>query len=244
MRLQEILRQSDCLSNVTIDQILFESSYPILCSGYDNNNIYLIICHSVNSERMSWIVTKTTYDIIISMLNNNITIRDAFLGFTSEKILLTLEKEGMHTIKCDVTEINENILPTPGQYMDAEEEEFDEEIEYYEEMKVKMIKLIYVCECDICGVIENAKAVTWRNETEYELPDNWVRGNNKKVCICPACSAKLNGSETTPTYISTVEAVPVYGCPSTITLRTDGITVDSGLYKVSFAPTKDVSSES
>ena len=94
MRLQEILRQSDCLSYVTIDQILFESSYPILFSGYDNNNIYLIICHSVNSERMSWIVTKTTYDIIISMLKNNIIIRDAFLSFTSEKILLTFDKEG------------------------------------------------------------------------------------------------------------------------------------------------------
>lgn len=137
MKIQEILRQSDCLTNITIDQVLFESSYPILFSAYDNNNEYLFICHSVNSERMSWIVTKTTYDIIISMLNNKITIRDAFLGFTSEKILLTFDKEGMHTSKCDSTEINDNILPTPGQYMDAEEGEFDEEIEYYETIKAK-----------------------------------------------------------------------------------------------------------
>lgn len=81
-----------------------------------------------------------------------------------------------------------------------------------------MIKQIYVCECDICGATENAKAVMWRNETEYEIPDNWVRGNNKKVCICPECSAKLNGSKTmpTPTYISNVEAVPVYGCPAVV----------------------------
>lgn len=138
MRIQEILRQSDCLSNITIDQVLFESSYPILFSGHDNNNIYLFICHSVNSERMSWIVTRTTYDIIISMLNNKMTIRDAFLGFTSEKILLTFDKEGMHTSICDVKDIDDNILPTSGQYMDAEEGEFDEEIQYYETMKAKI----------------------------------------------------------------------------------------------------------
>lgn len=137
MRIQEMLRQSDCLTNITIDQVLFESSYPILFSGYDNNNIYLFICHSVNSERMSWIVTKTTYDIIISLLNNKITIRDAFLGFTTEKILLSFDKEGMHTTKCNSAEIDDNILPTPGQYMDAEEGEFDEEIEYYETQRAK-----------------------------------------------------------------------------------------------------------
>lgn len=138
MRIQEILRQSDCLSNITIDQVLFESSYPILFSGHDNNNIYLFICHSVNSERMAWIVTRTTYDIIISMLNNKMTIRDAFLGFTSEKILLTFDKEGMHTSICDIKDIDDNILPTSGQYMDTEEGEFDEEIQYYETMKAKM----------------------------------------------------------------------------------------------------------
>ena len=217
MRLQEILRQSDCLSNVTIDQILFESSYPILFSGYDNNNIYLIICHSVNSERMSWIATKTTYDIIISMLNNNITIRDAFLGFTSEKILLTLEKEEMHTIKCDVTEINEDILPTPGQYMNAEEEEFDKEIEYYKEMKIKMIKQIYVCECDVCGAVVTAKAKSYRNETDYVMPDNWTHGKNSEICICPSCSAKLSASVTYP--VSASDPIPVYGCPSVVTIR-------------------------
>ena len=77
-----------------------------------------------------------------------------------------------------------------------------------------MIKPIYVCECDICGAIENAKAVTWRNETEYEIPDNWVRGNNKKVCICPTCSAKLNGSKAYPVIAG--DPIPVYGCPAVV----------------------------
>lgn len=81
-----------------------------------------------------------------------------------------------------------------------------------------MIKQIYVCECDICGAVEKAKAVNaYRNDTDYQMPNNWTHGKNSEICICPTCSEKLNDSKTTPasTYISNVEAVPVYGCPVT-----------------------------
>ena len=80
-----------------------------------------------------------------------------------------------------------------------------------------MIKQIYMCECDICGAVEKAKAVnTCRNDTEYQMPNNQIHGKNSEMCICPACSATLSGSKTTPapTYISNAEAVPVYGCPA------------------------------
>lgn len=79
-----------------------------------------------------------------------------------------------------------------------------------------MIKQIYVCECDICGAVVTAKAKSYRNETDYVMPDNWTHGKNSKICICPACSEKLSGSKPapTPTYISNAEAVPVYGCPA------------------------------
>lgn len=77
-----------------------------------------------------------------------------------------------------------------------------------------MIKQIYVCECDICGAVEKAKAVTQRNETEYEMPDYWVHGNNKQVCICPACSEKLatpvNSSVTTRGHY------PIYGSSAVV----------------------------
>lgn len=95
------------------------------------------------------------------------------------------------------------------------------------EARIYMIKQIYVCECDICGAIENAKETTWRNETEYEIPDNWVRGNNKKVCICPECSKKLNAKPSDPIKITapTLEFTPVYGCPVAYKKGT-GVTVD------------------
>ena len=77
-----------------------------------------------------------------------------------------------------------------------------------------MIKQIYVCECDICGTIENAKAVTRRNETEYEIPYNWTRGNNKKVCICPTCAKKLSAPVGYP--VTAGDPIPVYGCPAVV----------------------------
>jgi len=95
-----------------------------------------------------------------------------------------------------------------------------------------MIKQIYVCECDICGAIENAKATTWRNETEYEIPDNWVRGNNKKICICPECNKKLNAKTEEPETLVTpnMQFAPMYGCPAPyevcIPTIGSGVTVD------------------
>lgn len=78
-----------------------------------------------------------------------------------------------------------------------------------------MIKQIYVCECDICGAVEKAKAVNaYRNDTEYQMPNNWTHGKNSEICICPACSAKLNGSKAYP--IIAGDPIPVYGCPAVV----------------------------
>ena len=37
-----------------------------------------------------------------------------------------------------------------------------------------MLKQIWIAECDLCGKIERAKAVSGQyNETDYTLPDGW-----------------------------------------------------------------------
>lgn len=78
-----------------------------------------------------------------------------------------------------------------------------------------MIKQIYVCECDICGAVEKAKPTSYRNETDYTIPEGWTHGANKDVCICSKCSQKLKKTSTL-TLNSCSESVPVYGCPVTI----------------------------
>lgn len=83
-----------------------------------------------------------------------------------------------------------------------------------------MIKQIYVCECDICGAVEKAKAVNaYRNDTEYQMPTNWTQGKNSEICICPACSSKLSASVSYASISYPVIAgdpIPVYGCPAVV----------------------------
>lgn len=55
-----------------------------------------------------------------------------------------------------------------------------------------MIKKITVAVCDICGYTEKAKPSTWRNETEYGLPDGWKTATgNSDVHLCPTCASIL-----------------------------------------------------
>ena len=76
-----------------------------------------------------------------------------------------------------------------------------------------MVKQIYVCECDICGAVEKAKAVnTSRNDTEYQMPNNWTQGKNSEICICPTCSSKLSASVSYPVMAG--DPICVYGCPA------------------------------
>ncbi len=56
-----------------------------------------------------------------------------------------------------------------------------------------MIKQITVAECDICGRTEKARPETFRNETNYKLPEGWMMSEvNRQFCICPTCRKKLN----------------------------------------------------
>lgn len=57
-----------------------------------------------------------------------------------------------------------------------------------------MIKQVYICQCDICGAIENARSVDGRyNDVEYTYPKGWQTGiKNSEFHICPECAKKLN----------------------------------------------------
>ena len=60
--------------------------YPVLFTCKNDKDIYLFICYYVNSEKIEWIGTRTTYDNLIDLLENKITIRDAFLNVTNNNI--------------------------------------------------------------------------------------------------------------------------------------------------------------
>ena len=128
MKIEKIFRKIPDFQKVILDTILFESKYPVLFTCKNDKDIYLFICCLVNSEKIKWIGTRTTYDNLIDLLENKITIRDAFLNVTNNKIMIEYDgKEVEYELKKS-SEIPDEVLPTVGEYMDAEEGEYEEEI--------------------------------------------------------------------------------------------------------------------
>lgn len=128
MNVEKIFRKIPVFNEITIDKILFESKYPVMFTCKNGADIYLFICCLVNATKVKWIGTKTDYNILINLLENKVTIRDAFLSVTEEKQLV--EYDGTKVLY-DIVEsknISDELLPTSGEYMDAEEGEFAEEI--------------------------------------------------------------------------------------------------------------------
>ena len=80
---------------------------------------------------MTWIVSETSFSNIIELLTNKITIRDAFLAVSDDKICLTYDGNKMETTIEKRQTFPEELLPDVGEFIDAEDDEFEEEIEYY-----------------------------------------------------------------------------------------------------------------
>ncbi len=134
-----------------MDIVLFESKYPILFTCRTKDDIYLFICCTVTASIVQWIATKTNYDTLIALLEDKITIRDAFLGVTDEKILIEYDGENISYRIMPKKEVPDSLLPTAGEYMEAEEDEYKEELsifrkrnEYFEYCMPKLVNLISI----------------------------------------------------------------------------------------------------
>lgn len=72
--------------------------------------------------------TRTNYNVLIELLENRITIRDAFLMVTEEKAVIEYNGGDVTYNIVKSGDIQNNLLPTAGEYMDAEDDEYAEEI--------------------------------------------------------------------------------------------------------------------
>lgn len=113
------------------DMVLFDCRYPVLFTCVDaKKNLYLCACYKVDSKSKEWIMACTTEVTVISLLQNKITIHDAF-SQNSDFLYRIILKQGdaNPTIeKLRIQDVPENILPTSGYFMDADEDEFNNEI--------------------------------------------------------------------------------------------------------------------
>ena len=121
------------IGKLKIDKVLFESFYPILFTCTNNKNeLYLCVCCTRKEQLQIWLLTKTTPAVVIDLLENNITMRDAFFAVEYDRYTIIYQGNN-RTIKINDSEYWDKecsiYLPTKGEYMDAEENEFAEEID-------------------------------------------------------------------------------------------------------------------
>lgn len=128
----------DRLGQLKIDVVLFESYYPILFTCLnENKDLFLCVCCQSNKKGRKWLITKTTPNIVVRVLKNELTVREAFLMFPQVQITVFDNAEEIlvdeHN-ELDWDNGNSVCLPDKGEFLDAEEGEFDEEILYYESL--------------------------------------------------------------------------------------------------------------
>ena len=73
----------------------------------------------MTANKVEWIGTKTTYDNLIRLLENKITIRDAFLNITEDKIIIDYNGKNVEYRIEKRSNIPDNLLPTDDEYMDC-----------------------------------------------------------------------------------------------------------------------------
>lgn len=114
-----------------MDSILAEFRYPILFTCQDNKgDMYLVTCFHADSREKDWLIARTAPDQVIALLCNQISIRDAF-PYGSSSIYLAKKAAGMESVSvkcCRADEAPEEIFPTPEMFMDADDDEYQEEI--------------------------------------------------------------------------------------------------------------------
>lgn len=134
MKIEDIFRKVSIFKNLKMDTILFESKYPVLFTCTIDEDVYLFICCMVNGQFVNWIGTKTDYKTLIQLLKNEVTIRNAFLSVTDEKIIINYDgKEPVAEI-VNKDQVPVELLPTAGEYLDTENDEYSEEIAKFEEL--------------------------------------------------------------------------------------------------------------
>ena len=123
-----------------IDKVFFESYYPILftCKN-DKNDLFLCVCCQADSSIKKWLLTTVSAETILKLLSNEITIRDSFLTNNGNKYSIIF-KNKKYNLEVDNTkdwDPEKSIdLPTTGEYLDAEGDEYLDEIEYYKNYKI------------------------------------------------------------------------------------------------------------
>ena len=126
----------DKYGELVIDKVLFEASYPILFTCVnDAHELFLCVCCQNNAEGKKWLLTKTSANNIIEMLEDRISIREALLNNPESRITVFLNGD-IDVREHDSLDWGEDsiYLPKKDECLDGEPGEFDEELSYYRKL--------------------------------------------------------------------------------------------------------------
>ena len=156
----------DKYGQLYIDKILFESYFPIVftCMN-DSKDIFIGVCCQNNEKGCKWLLGKTTGISIVKMLQDEITVRQLLVDYSSGKISIDyMENEYSIAFNNSDWDKDSLYLPKEDSYMHAEDGEFEEEITYftlldnsnslhysaeYYKCISKMLNVIYICVTNI-----------------------------------------------------------------------------------------------
>ena len=119
--------------NLYEDQILLDYIYPVLFTCVDDfENMYISVCYNADASKTCWLLAKVDPVQVIDLLENKVTIRRLF----ECNDLWNISKIANNSHKCvekilDYREFDSEAFPAEGEYMDADEDEFAEEIEVF-----------------------------------------------------------------------------------------------------------------
>lgn len=123
------------------EKVFFEGAYPIIFTCVDDRrNRYLCVCCQNNKEGRRWLISSTTPATIIAMLQNRITLRDAFLQSYNVRVSAFSTNGNLECTNNDpyIWSDDSIYLPKEGEAIDAEDGEFDEEISFYEGLLISV----------------------------------------------------------------------------------------------------------
>ncbi|MDD3184028.1 MAG: hypothetical protein PHD70_02515 [Anaerostipes sp.] len=126
----------DCDTDFFYDYVFFEDDVPILfsCKNGNDKKLYLtVLCDDRNELR--WIMTKTDYNFLNQMMNNEKTMREVFVESSNEYYII-IEKESKKTVVKGTIEIVDELdFPVENCYFEADSDEINDFQHYYEREK-------------------------------------------------------------------------------------------------------------
>lgn len=113
-----------------MDMVFAESVRPILFTCTDENDqLYICSCCYASGDKCMWIIADTTLSSVISLLRNEREIWDMFGN--NERVTVVTKHSGDTSPEIQsvsLQDLPQELLPTKGYGMDAEDGEFEEEL--------------------------------------------------------------------------------------------------------------------